>query len=371
MLKNKLTIGVVAFILGLGANSAYTKVFENENKLKEKFATEKKPKKVIFTPITKNIKDSKVISQEFNTSNDKLTQAKWKELVSKIEIATLKNIVMNSVSGNNGNKLIHILSSQGSLDHQLIKNLIEKGFDINAKNNQGETPLLLAMKSTNNLEDIRALIAMGADIEVKSNNGQDVLMSAFLNDTAPTRREMIDFLVNEQGFSYTNTPDKYLKSMMGDESNIPYVMDILPSLNKENYKENMQTILFYGMGNDEIVDFFTDNDVVIDQPLFNAMARSKNVSIERIQLAMDNNPLDVNKGSRALEITPLMAAVESGDIQKVEFFLKNGANPYLSTTRGNNAFDLLENNPITKYWVPKQNQIKIKELLNLYGTNKL
>jgi len=36
--------------------------------------------------------------------------------------------------------------------------------------------------------------------------------------------------------------------------------------------------------------------------------------------SMDIYSLDVNQGSRGLQLTPLMAAIEAGDSNKVKFF---------------------------------------------------
>jgi len=85
--------------------------------------------------------------------------------------------------------------------------------------------------------------------------------------------------------------------------------------------------------------------------------------------SMDIYSLDVNQGSRGLQLTPLMAAIEAGDSNKVKFFLENGANPNIQNTNGKTAFDLAEHNPIHPYWVSRSEKAKINSLLNQYKDN--
>jgi len=59
----------------------------------------------------------------------------------------------------------------------LIKNLIEAGADVNAKNDHGETPLLRAALY-DSPEVIKIFIKAGADVNVKNKYGYTPLMHA-------------------------------------------------------------------------------------------------------------------------------------------------------------------------------------------------
>ncbi|MCL1940944.1 MAG: ankyrin repeat domain-containing protein [Synergistaceae bacterium] len=62
-------------------------------------------------------------------------------------------------------------------DPEVLNLLIQKGADVSMKNNDGLTPLMLAAQS-NNLEFLRALIQGGADVNAKNNGGWPALFIA-------------------------------------------------------------------------------------------------------------------------------------------------------------------------------------------------
>ncbi len=378
MYKNKIIILLSGFIIGIVVSYAYVKQFGVKNTSKNLVISEN-IKKDTYTDSTKDyIPKKEIIAtkmpiyiknslQELNISIEEMTKKSWEEFISRIQTKALNDIVYNSKSSSSrgSDNLVHILSSRRDIDHKLIKELIEKGFNINEKNNFGDTPVLMAIKASN-LIDIKALVAMGADLQSISNYGRDALAATFQNGNGPARREIIEYLLEEQGFSLSDNPNKYLKYMVNHDDNRPYIKQLLPLIEKTDYKESLQRILFYGRGDDEIVDFFIDAGLNIDQKLLNAMSRSKFVSTQKIQSVIDKYSLNVNEGSRTLKLTPLMAAVESGDSKKVELYLRNGANPNIATIDGHNSFDLLTNNPINEYWVADEEKIKIKKLLDKY-----
>ena len=54
--------------------------------------------------------------------------------------------------------------------------LIEKGANVNAKNNYGSTPLLFALKNKCSFETIQLLIDKGADVNAKDNNNKTPIL---------------------------------------------------------------------------------------------------------------------------------------------------------------------------------------------------
>jgi hypothetical protein len=84
-----------------------------------------------------------------------------------------------------GGTLLHMAACSG--DVSMIKLLIEKGANINAKNIYGTTPLHAA-SIRNRVEAIRVLVELGADVVVKNNGSETPLHSAsFCNNVEAIR----------------------------------------------------------------------------------------------------------------------------------------------------------------------------------------
>jgi len=66
---------------------------------------------------------------------------------------------------------------------EAVKTLITAGADVNARNNNGETPLHCAVyEGSHKKEAIKILIAAGADVNMKGNDGITPLQMAIKED---------------------------------------------------------------------------------------------------------------------------------------------------------------------------------------------
>ena len=63
-------------------------------------------------------------------------------------------------------------------DERSVKMLLHKEVDIEAKDNEGNTPLMLATKNENHLTIVEMLLGNGADIAARNNNGHTALYIA-------------------------------------------------------------------------------------------------------------------------------------------------------------------------------------------------
>lgn len=89
------------------------------------------------------------------------------------------------------NTLLHLAAI--SSYPQTVKFFISKGIDIEAKNNNDETPLFNAATFSDNIDVLQTLIDAGADKNVTSRNGENLLISAAGYNSNP---EVIKFLLN-------------------------------------------------------------------------------------------------------------------------------------------------------------------------------
>jgi hypothetical protein len=77
-------------------------------------------------------------------------------------------------SGDNDELLLKAVNDDNL---ELVKQLLDNGADVNAKNNSGDTALIL----TNNLEIAKLLIEKGADVNIKNNSGDTAYFMACKN----------------------------------------------------------------------------------------------------------------------------------------------------------------------------------------------
>jgi len=74
----------------------------------------------------------------------------------------------------NGNNALHLAAISNLRNYSILHTLIQHGINLNAQNNDGETPLFCAYK-TYQYETASILLQYGADINIKNNKSQTVL----------------------------------------------------------------------------------------------------------------------------------------------------------------------------------------------------
>ena len=89
-----------------------------------------------------------------------------------------------------------------------VKNLIEKGADVNVEKKDGKTALLLASGNSNGLQIIQYLIQNGAKINAQTKDGYSPLMWAAYNGNTKIVKELIKVLYLRGEFSLWFHPQK-------------------------------------------------------------------------------------------------------------------------------------------------------------------
>ncbi|XP_076298784.1 uncharacterized protein LOC143217929 isoform X2 [Lasioglossum baleicum] len=135
-------------------------------------------------------------------SNDavmyEIQKQKLFEAIERNNIGDVKELINHGVSidakNNDGQTPLHYAAKSDKLE--VVKYLIEKkGANVNVKDNDGQTPLHYAAKS-DKLEVVKYLIEKkGANVNVKDNDGQTPLHSAAKSD----KLEVVKYLIEEEG----------------------------------------------------------------------------------------------------------------------------------------------------------------------------
>lgn len=117
-------------------------------------------------------------------------------------------------------------------DPDWVEKIINKGADVNFKDNEGRTPIMYAVLNKNNLNIVKILINAGANVNVKDKNGTTPLMGAVSkNNNINIIKTLIDAGANinakdKNGF----TPLKYAKANTNDKK----VIELLNSKSQGN-----------------------------------------------------------------------------------------------------------------------------------------
>lgn len=145
---------------------------------------------------------------------------------------------------------------------KMVKYLVEKGADVNAKNKNGETALMIA-SSDGKLEIIKYLISKSADINATDKNGKNALMSHLRG--YPEDLEIVKALVGGKGgflslFKKSNGVDVNAKDNEGKTAlmyarNLEVVKYLLSKGADINAKDNKGKSVFDYTDSGEMAEF--------------------------------------------------------------------------------------------------------------------
>ncbi len=112
-----------------------------------------------------------------NAQGDDLNNAAMNGDLPRVKTLLAKGADINAKDSNGATALI-VASLYGNLE--VVRELLSKGADINAKDHDGMTALMLA-SITGHVDVVQVLLAKGADVETKENDGATALILASEN----------------------------------------------------------------------------------------------------------------------------------------------------------------------------------------------
>ncbi len=200
-------------------------------------------------------------------------------------------------------KLLSHAAAQGHLD--LVKEMISLGTNIEIKDKDGNTPLMLASR-TGHLEIVEFLLAEGAELQAKNNNGNTALHFASWNGYL----EVVKLLL-EQGaeLEHKNMHGYTPLTLAAYSGHLAIVKLLLKKGAHKEAEDNHGHIVLHVAsysGKIEVVKFLLANGARID-------ARNEE------------------------DDTPLMLAARQGHLEMVKLLLERGANFEIQNNEGHTA----------------------------------
>jgi len=205
-----------------------------------------------------------------------------------------------------GNDMSQIISAAKIGDTNTILTLLNKGANVDEKDEYGETALMHAAYNGHN-KTVKLLVEYGAKIDIKDNNNQTALHFAALNG----HKEIVDILINK-----------------GADINAK----------ESNYG---QTPLFLATknGHEKIVlQLLNLKGIEVNEPGTTPLIAAANKGYIGIVKALLGKGSDINAVDQDGK-TALMHAANCGHIKLVELLLENGANINMKDGRGFDPFD--------------------------------
>ena len=203
---------------------------------------------------------------------------------------------------------------------------IVKGSDVNQKDEDGYTPLLLAVRSREDLDTVKLLLENGANPNIKNNRDETPLLITRNKDIAKILIEhgadvnIIDKRNNNTPLFYaiSNRDLETAKILIEYDANTN-------AINKQKY-----TVLHKAVASENIdmVKLLIGNgaDVKIDKEAFDKAAYEGNIGIFKLLL---KNGADAQAKIKYEENTILFSAASGGNIEIVKLLIEHGADAKL------------------------------------------
>lgn len=352
----------IGLALGYIVNSSKTTVEIDTEKLYAKEKAKKQTTKIIEENIVVLPIYIKNTLHDFKIDPNNLTKQKWNTFIAQLEEKSFDKFSDLLPASS----LMHLAALKGS--KRIIEKLLSQGYDINEKNKYGILPIILAINKNTSIDFLEFMIKNGADLDIYKDEKKrgDVLNTALgfnFNGKITTNNEIVEYLL-KNGFSFK---DKHFIQILHNDK---YLKDYLEKtdINKinESYGNTHLKILLSNPVSKKTIDYILNSKIDLKNysdsfSLTKDLIQSKYSTAQQIDYILSQTELDINKQGDFGE-TLLVSAVSTGNIDKIQLLLENGADPLILNNYKRNAYTYLKNNPRLN----KNKKQQIRNLLNSY-----
>ena len=139
-----------------------------------------------------------------------------------------------------------MLTAQYSENPEALNAFIKAGADVNAKENGGSTPLIIAVQH-NSEEVTNALIKAGADVNAKNNDGSTPLMVAVYFDKSSG---IVNALIEASADVNAKNKDRRTALSFAAEKREPEIVSLLLNAGADVYENDVES----AQGNERLKD---------------------------------------------------------------------------------------------------------------------
>ena len=241
----------------------------------------------------------------------------------------------------NLNKCLFKAVKKGDL--KTLQMLIEKGADVNVKDDDGMTPLSIAVWLAHK-EDVHFLLENGADVNAKDSDGRTPLTHATANGHAEITKFLIekgaDVNAEDSGGS---TPLMYATGN-GHSEIAKLLIEKGADVNAKDARYSRTPLMHAAwFCNAEIVKLLIEKSADVNAKTSSAwtplMYAAMSDRTENVKLLIEKGA-DVNAKDTYYSATTLIQAAMYGRVNVVKLLLKNGADPNIKAPNGKTALGL-------------------------------
>ncbi|WP_455756457.1 ankyrin repeat domain-containing protein [Sulfurimonas sp.] len=265
-----------------------------------------------------------------------------------------------------GSNLLHNAAYYNQIE--IINILLDKGFDIDAKDNNGHTPLFNATNNdTNDCKDaIKLLIENGANVNEKDKYGFPLFFNMFRRvefaDTKEEEKEYIALieLMLENGLNVNiigiGGQTTLHRAVIGDHEEVAkLLLEKGTELNAvyldSNLDENSPLTEAIRFSAPKLIKLYVDNGALEKSLLKNGMNYLSQYILHNCNLDtfkhLVRSGLDINE-LNANGTTPLMIAVSQSSEDIVKYLVKQGAKLEIKSNSGDTALSIAEQKSLQK-----------------------